>query len=55
VQVFHIHSNPVAQGVVPGPAPIRSRALTAGSAFAAVVLRYARHVWSPDPSALASA
>src|SRR3970282_2294224 len=38
-----------------GPVPIRSRAFTADAACVAVALRYARHVWSPDPSAFASA
>src|SRR5688572_19353095 len=38
-----------------GPLPIRSRAFTAGVVGVAVVLRYARQVWSPDPSAFASA
>jgi len=37
-----------------GPRPIRSRALTAALAGAAVVLRYARHSCFHEPAAVAS-
>ena len=36
-----------------GPLPIRSPAFTAGAPAAAVVLRYACHIWPPAPAAVA--
>src|ERR1700732_5304681 len=44
-----------ASALYQGPRPIRSRAFTARSVLLAIVLRYACHVWSPAPSAVASA
>ena len=55
VELVEIGRNQNPAGVVPGPVPIRSRAFTAGWPGRAVGTRYARHVWSPAPSAAASA
>ena len=54
MKIVDVGGNELAFSVMQGPFPIRSRAFTAGCPDVSDALRYARHVWSPAPSAVAN-